>query len=504
MRISIDKSLPTPVYIQIKNEIKALIHHGALPKGFSLPPERKLAGTLQVSRSTVIKAYEELKALGLVSSHRGMGTRVASEFEQASKPTHTKVLPLSWYPFFDKIIASTHEHTVKDVMEAAGTAHTISFAAGIADPQLYPMDKLQQIQQELWLRLGKEMLTLSAVEGYYPLRESIAKMLTLKDIRVSPKEVMILSGSMQGLDFAARAFIQQGDVVLVEEPSFLGALQLFRLQGARVIGIPMDAEGMKTEVLELFLQRHKPKFIYTMPTFQNPTGVVMSLGRRYELLNLAYKYQIPILEDDPYGELRYEGTDLPPLKALDPYQHVIYLSTFSKVFSSGFRVGWVAAPLQVIKKFSLLKQMTDLHVNNPGQYLFDTLLRSGLYESHLPLIRSAYRKKRDIMAASLREKQELPITFDIPQGGYYIWAKLPQGIPLEKFALRASQKGVVFTPGNLFYPQESDGEGYMRLNFTYEREDVLQRGMDLLWAALEEIKEEYPILSIQYSHKPIV
>lgn len=490
MRISIEKDISIPIYIQIKNQIREMIYNGVIAKHFLLPPERKLAKTLGVSRSTVIKAYEELKALGLVESYRGKGTRVIVESNSSSLKKEKKVVPLSWYQFFDSNIAVVNEHTIKDIMNMLGNKEIISFAAGVADPKFYPINSISKVQSALWKECGKEMLTHSSVEGYYPLRESISELLKDKDIMVSPKEIMILSGSQQGIDFCARAFIAPGDVIIVEEPTFMGAIQLFKLSGAKVIGVPMDKNGMNTEILEILLSKYKPKFIYTLPTFQNPSGVVMSLKRRYELLELAYKYQVPIIEDDPYGEIRYEGTHIPALKALDRYGYVIYLSTFSKVMFSGMRVGWVAASPQVIKKFSIIKQMTDLHANAPSQYVLDSFLRNGLLEDHVKLICKEYVKKRDAMIGALKDNKNQYVDFNVPEGGYYIWLKLPKCISQNELFVKASNKGVIYTPGSAFYLEESYGENYIRLNFTFESIENIYVGINKLMEAIKEIIEE--------------
>lgn len=277
----------------------------------------------------------------------------------------------------------------------------------------------------------------------------------------------MLSGSQQGLDFAARIFIRPGDTVIVEEPTFFGAIQIFQAAGARIIGVPIDKEGMRTDILETLLVRHKPKFIYTLPTYQNQSGVSLSLRRRYELLNLAYQYQLPILEDDPYNELCYEGSPFPPLKALDRHDYVIYLSTFSKVLFLGLRVGWVNAPQQVLAKFAYLKQMTDLHANTPGQMLLDAFIRKAYYEKHTMLLRKEYTERRNVMLKAL-EKYKIPGTsWNKPEGGYYIWCRLPDNTIRHKLVANAAKRGVVFLPGEAFYPDGTQGDTHIRLNYTF-------------------------------------
>jgi 2-aminoadipate transaminase len=217
----------------------------------------------------------------------------------------------------------------------------------------------------------------SPVSGNNELKKEIKKLMLNREVRVLTSNIMVTSGSQQGLDLIARTFVNSNDVILVEEPTFFGAIQLFQTLGAKVVGVPIDEDGIRVDVLEYLVNKLKPKFIYSIPNFQNPTGITMSLKRRYELMKVVEKYGIPIIEDDPYGEIRYEGEELPSLKALDKNGYVIYLSTFSKVISLGLRVGWIVAPERVINKLSLIKQLTDLHVNTLSQHMICEFLRQG-------------------------------------------------------------------------------------------------------------------------------
>ncbi|TGA96284.1 PLP-dependent aminotransferase family protein [Sporolactobacillus shoreae] len=500
MRLKINKEFPFPVYLQIKNSIKEQILTGILPPGFVLPPERKLADSNGVSRTTVIRAYDELKALGLVESYIGKGTVVTERREPDTSNKQSYVFPLSWYPLFDKKLGYVSD-TITDIMNVGHQKDMISFAAGVGDPDLYPIKQLKAIQAER--AYNSEALNLCAVEGYYPLRESLSKLMQFRSLSVSPKEVMILSGSMQGIDFTARTFLSPGDAVIVEEPTFLQAIQCFRAAGAKIIGIPLDDEGIRTDVLEAQLSRYKPKFIYTIPTFHNPTGIVMSMKRKMELLHLAYKYQVPVLEDDPYGEISFDQQERPPLKALDSYDYVIYLGTFSKVLFSGTRVGWVIGPEPVMKRFALLKQITDLHVNTPGQFMLDRYLREGFYEAHLKNELAVYKKKRDFMAAALRQNHGL-IAFNVPDGGYYHWCRIPEQVSQKDLLSLCASKGMLFTPGTVFYPQESDGAHFLRLNYTYESFERITKGVAILIEALEKLNGQKTEDRVHRENRPIV
>jgi len=272
------------------------------------------------------------------------------------------------------------------------------------------------------------------------------------------------------------------------------------------MGVPIDKDGIRTDLLEPLLVRHKPKFIYTLPTFQNPSGDTMSLERRYQLLKLSYKYQVPIVEDDPYSELRYDGAPIPALKALDKHGYVIYLSTFSKVLFSGFRIGWVAAPEQVLNKFAHLKQLTDLHVNTPGQAVMDRFLRYGYYDEHLKGIRKDYSRKRDIMLEAL-DKYALPdLNWNRPEGGYYIWCRLPGKVVQTKMIVKAAEKGVSYVPGDGCYPNGTQGESYARLNFTFCSPDNIREGIRRLMEAVQDTMKDarYPTNNYEPDINPIV
>ncbi len=506
MNLSINKDGDAPVYLQIKKQIQEKILSGELRAGQMLPPERKLADQLGINRSTVLKAYQELKADGLLGAHVGRGTVVLPQVFSSQKPVAEAVYPVQWDQLFNKSVLYANDRVIKDIMDITSRDQVISFAGGMPSPDVYPVREMMQIQGKMSSAAMLEQMHHSPVEGSYPLRESLSRHLRMRDIQASAKDIMILSGSQQGLDFAARSLISAGDLVVVEEPTYLGAMNTFRSAGARIMGIPVDRDGMRVEILEALLTRYKPKLIYTLPTFQNPSGTVMSLERRHQLLELSYRHQIPILEDDPYGELRYEGAFVPPVKALDSHGYVIYLSTFSKVLFMGMRVGWVAAPRQVIEKFSLLKQMSDLHVNTPAQLFFNEFLQQNLYSEHLKLVKKEYVLRRDIMMAELERYSYLNVNWSKPQGGYYLWCGLPEQVVQEKLLQSASKNGVAYVPGRPFYPSGEQDGNHIRLNFTYANPSQIKEGIGRLAKAVEEVLEESDQRPQQarYGTRPIV
>ena len=480
MDITIDRKSGEPIYRQLVRRIQEMILSGALPEGFRLPPERRLAEALGVNRSTVLSAYRELKALGLVDSHVGRGTAVLRP--PAPPPA---VLGVPWRQLFRESVARSHDPVIADLLAFSERRDIISFAIGLPAPELLPLETIGRFTNELIDDVGPPLLLHCPTEGHTPLREVIASWVTARGIHARASDVLILSGSQQGLDLVARVFIDPGDVVVVEEPTYLGALPAFRVAQARVIGVPVDRDGMRTDVLASVLEHHRPKLIYTQPTYQNPSGAVMSLERRRHLLELASRWNVPILEDDPYSELRYEGDALPSLKALDEEDRVLYQSTFSKTLFPGFRLGYMVVPPVVLRQLVLAKQGADLHANSFGQYLLERFVREGHFASHLERSRTEYRRRRDAMAAALERDRSLALEFERPRGGFYIWCRISDGIDQSALLANAAQRGVIFLPGRACFATEPPGN-FLRLNFSHPSEEAIGVGIQRLLEVIGE------------------
>lgn len=505
MEIYIKRESDVPVYIQIKNQISEMIFSGRLKAGFALPPERKLADSLGVNRSTVFKAYQELKADGLVSAHVGKGTVILPQLFEKKEINPRTVYPIQWNQFFNRSIQLQNGDLIKNMLELAGRSSTTSFTAGLPSPDLFPQREMSAIMQELAQEQSGSYMANSPTDGLQSLKESVCRLMEEREIKANPRETIILTGSQQGLDFTARCFLSPGDVIVTEEPTYLGALNIFRSYGARVIGVPVDQEGMRTDMLEALLSRYRPKLIYTLPTFQNPSGTVMSMERRLALLDMSYRYMVPVLEDDPYYELRYEGSSLPPLKALDQHGYVIYLSTFSKVLFMGFRLGWAAAARPVIEKFGVLKQISDLHTSTLSQVMTDKFIRKGYYHQHRKVVCCEYQSKRDLMDNELRKGEALGIKWHKPEGGFYIWCGLPENISQERLIVNAGKRQVAFVPGEAFYPAGDQFGSHVRLNFSYADKEEIVEGIKRFLLAVQDTMQEGNVFDAhKYINKPIV
>ncbi len=483
MNIAIDRSSDEPIYRQVVQKIREMILSGGLPEGFRLPPERRLAEALGVNRSTVLAAYRELKALGLVDSHVGRGTAVVRP--PAPLPRATTGVP--WRQLFRENLARAHDPLLADLLAVSERRDLISFAIGLPAPELLPLETVGRITDELLREVGPPLLLHCPTEGITPLREAIADWVTVRGIHARASDVLVLSGSQQGLDLVGRVFVDPGDAVIVEEPTYLGAVQAFRAAQARLLPVPVDRDGMRTDVLAAVLERHRPKLIYTLPTYQNPTGAVMSLDRRRHVLELASRWNVPILEDDPYSELRFEGGPLPSLKALDEEDRVLYMSTFSKVLFPGFRVGYAIVPPVVLRQLVLAKQGTDLHANGFGQFVLERFIREGHFAAHIEKTREAYSRRRDCMARALSREEEIGLEFTVPSGGFYIWCRLPDRVDPSALLANAAARGVVFLPGRACYPTEAI-ENCLRLNFSHASEEEIDVGIGRLLDSVRETR----------------
>jgi 2-aminoadipate transaminase len=340
-------------------------------------------------------------------------------------------------------------------------------------------------------------LQYSTTEGYLPLREMIARHTSRYGIDVTPENILITSGSQQALDLLGKIFINPGDCILVEAPTYLGALQAWNAYGAEYIAVPSDEDGMITDALEDAL-RSGPKFIYVLSNFQNPTGVTMSLPRRRRLVELADQYGVPIIEDDPYGQLRFEGEHLPSVAVLDSqYQdncqtcysgNVIYLSTFSKILAPGLRLAWVIAPPNVIRKLVQAKQGADLHTASLNQMVAVEVARGGFLDQHIRLIRDVYRERRDVMLETMQANFPAGVSWTRPQGGLFLWGALPEKLDASLALKQAVERKVAFVPGSPFFPC-GGGHNTMRINFSNAAPDKIRLGITRLGETLAELIE---------------
>ena len=491
MRIPLDRQSPEPLYRQITTHLRQSILSGGLVADTRLPASRQLAHDLGVNRITVENAYSELEADGLVFARVGSGTYVLPPNPLLQVPPPTS--PVSW-PLWQQSLQARNAVSIynaaETMLKAAGHANPISFASGISDTRQFPAEEFRKTLQAVMRRDGIAAMDYGERSGYAPLRKSIAHVLASQGLQTDPGNILITAGSQQAISLVSQVILKPGDVILVESPTYSIALDLFGALGFRIVGIPMDNQGMQVDKLEKLLQQHHPKLIYTIPNFHNPTGTCLSIARRHQLIILAERYNVPIMEDDFVGDLRYEGRTQPSLKALDPSGQVIYISTFSKMLMPGLRVGFLVAGGPVYESLLGFKRITDLATSTLIQRALEAYVTVGRYQAYLRRSCLVFRKRRDAMLAAIQRYLPAEVTFDAPQGGLFLWLRLPGNLPVEDLLPVACEEGVAFAPGGGFFPEGSRGAAWMRLNFVAPSEEEITEGIKRLGKAIKKLKAE--------------
>jgi 2-aminoadipate transaminase len=366
--------------------------------------------------------------------------------------------------------------TIREILKVTAQPEIISFAGGLPAPELFPVEALRASADVVLSREGSSALQYGPSEGFLPLREWIVDEMERRGAKTSVSEVLITTGSQQVLDLVGKLFLNPGDVVLTENPTYLAAIQAFQTFEARFVPVPTDGDGLLPDTLPELIREHRPKFLYTIPNFQNPTGVTLSAERRQALARIAAAHGLTVVEDDPYGKLRYRGTEIRPIKHWDDANRVIYASTFSKTIAPGLRVGWVTAPAEILSRLLILKQGADLHTSSFDQRVAHTFLTQHDQAGHLARICAAYGDRFTVMDQALRE--EMPAGFDWthPEGGMFLWVTGPADCDGLKLLERAIQHQVAFVPGRDFFPTDG-GRNHLRLNFSNSSPEKIREGV---------------------------
>ena len=399
---------------------------------------------------------------------------------------------------------------IRELLKLTSLPDIISFAGGLPAPEVFPVEEVRTAVDRVLTQHGTSALQYSTTEGYPPLRDLLVRHMARYGIQVGIENIIITTGSQSTLDLIGKILINQGDRVLTETPSYLGALQAFTMYGAEYVTVPVDEDGLVTGRLEQAL-RAGPKFMYILPNFQNPAGVTLSLQRRREVVALADRYGIPIVEDDPYGQLRYEGHHVKPLVVLDAELHnehrngqysgdVIYLSTFSKTLAPGLRLGWVVAPREVIQRLVMAKQGTDLHTSTFDQMVAFEVARGGFIDQHVRRIRDVYGRHRDVMLQALDRAfaRDSGVRWTRPQGGLFLWLTLPDNLDASVLLQEAIREKVAFVPGVCFHPDGS-GRNTMRLNFSNATEAMIEEGIARLGRVIHAHRRSVTVST----HEPV-
>jgi DNA-binding transcriptional MocR family regulator len=490
VKIPLDRNSAQAVYLQIRDRLSRLIESGALQPGDRLPSIRTLAKTTNVNKLTVIEAYSVLEADGLIHARQGSGYFVSPSSPTPPQPASHFAPPqeviLSEYPgnsFFDFYMAAVTAHRHADMVD---------LSTGF--PMNSGLENLQRIARRAVKHVDSTLFNYDLPHGQLILRQQIARMLVQQGLEITPEDLIITNGSKQGLSLALQYHVRPGDWVIVESPTYHGALEILSSLKAKVIGIPMNSEGINLALLEKYLHTYHPKLIYTVSTLQNPTGVTTSYAHRTSLLQLAEKYGCKIIEDNAYEGLAFESVP-PPLKALDHNDIVTYLGTFSKTLMPGIRVGYMVATGQDYQPLVESKLNHDYHVSTVSQAIVSEYLATGHYRHHLTHLQSKHLQSRNAMLSALERYFPAEASWTVPNGGTFLWVQLPENISTPAICQAALSHNILIANGALFFP-DSQGYNALRLNFSHKPE-VIDRVISVLGRLLKDAQKQS---HLQQSH----
>lgn len=473
--VRLDRDASVPLYQQIARQLAEQIETGKIAPESKLPSIRMLANKLQVNTVTVVKAYQELKQAGLAASRGGSGTYVVARVGLNE--------------------SATHEHlslTLLDQGQVEIPAGAVNFASATPDSDLLPVATVQRLINQVIERDAGDAFAYEDSRGYPPLREAVARALRELGINTAADNIQVISGAQQGIDIVAKSLINPGDTVLVEEPTYPGALAAFRSRGARIISVPLNQNGPDLDALEQILTTVRPRFFYLMPAFQNPTGIVYNKEAKKGLLQLAARFRLTVLEDDYLRELSFNEVDLTPLAALAPPEvPVIYLKSFSKVLLPGLRLAFLAVPPAMAQEVLTAKHASDIFTSGLFQRVFELLMREGVWEQQLAKVRRLYKKRHRALSTALRQQLPSAIDFNPPPGGLNFWLRLPAGHNAFDLYREALQEGVVIAPGSAFTATGGPSP-YFRLTYASCSPEEIERGVTLLSTAVRRLLGELP------------
>lgn len=391
---------------------------------------------------------------------------------------------------FSNRVPKSDVDPVGDILKVAGDPKVMSFAGGLPAPELFPVEQVKRAADTVFEQKGQAALQYGSSKGIPELRQVILDRVKVEGIETDADHVMVATGSQQSIDLTGKMFLDEGSVVIVEDPTYLTAVDVFRSYGARFVGVAMDEEGMKMDALERALQDNpEARLIYTIPTFQNPTGRTMTLSRRKRLLELAEKYDVMVLEDNPYGAIRWEGENLPSLKSMDKTGHVIYMGTLSKILAPGLRLGWVVAEPELIKKYTMMKQSANLHTDSLAQYIAAEYFAQNDINEHIAKITSLYHKREQIMMDAIDKYFPAGVTHSNPEGGMFLWVMVPGVNDTQVLFDAALARNVAIVPGDPFFGNETI-PGTFRMNYSNTPEDKIEDGVKRLAEAIEEVMDK--------------
>jgi DNA-binding transcriptional MocR family regulator len=492
--IKFDKASTIPLYIQLFENLKSLITDGTLVHDVKLPSIRQLSKELGVNRITVVTAFKELEINGYVYTKPGSGTFVSNSFIVSAKNIHFQnnfVL--------DEVYTQEYASLINNG-QVSLTESSINFASATPTPDLFPVDDFKVALNEVLERDKGNAFGYQDSQGYYPIRESICQVLGKAMVTCNPDDIQIISGAQQGIDIISKAFLRQGDYIITESPTYSGAIAVFKSRGAQIADIELCEDGMNLNILEYTIKKYKPRLLYTIPSFQNPTGYSCSNHKREQLLKLADKYDLYIIEDDYVSDLDFENRKYLPLKSMDKNNRVIFIKSYSKIFMPGLRLGFMIVPTGILSNVIEAKHATDISTSGLIQRAFDLYIRKGFWDKHSQFMYDIY-KERYIKTINALDKY-LPsnVNYKKPGGGLNIWLNLPPGFQVNKLVALCAAKDIVFAPGKIFYSSNSSQKlNNIRLSFAsvyVENTDHGIKTLSQIITIMEQKNESYRNLPI--------
>jgi 2-aminoadipate transaminase len=473
-----------PLYVQLRDQLRALVHAGDLRPGDRIPASRELATMLGVHRTTVANAYAELESEGLIQGHVGRGTFIKGngnllKITPPAPPVLNGANGIRW----ELLFADERGEEVLSRLTASTPENALSFVMARPADEFFPIDELQICVNAVLRREGADVLNLGPSDGYPPLKEALLDMLRREGLSVKDENLLITDGCQQSLDLISKSFVRPGDSVILENPTYPGAMSIFNGARARCLGVPVHVHpepgtplGVDVEALEATLAANRVKLMVLTPDFQNPTGTSMPMDSRRKVLELAGRYQVPVVEDHIYARLHSREERVPSLKHLDRSNIVIHIDSFAKVAFPGLRVGWIVAPAAAIERLRMVKQTTDLHTDQLAQGVLAEFLRRGLFTKHVAKMRKVYTSRLAAVDEALRKYMPEGTRWTRPEGGMCMWVELPPGFDASELLIHVRERGVIFAPGRYFYVQ-NPLPNTLRLGFAGLDEKQITRGV---------------------------
>lgn len=498
-KIELNREYQEHLYIQLYKNIKELIENNILKKNEKLPPIRKLAKLLDVNNVTIVKSYDLLENEKYVYKKVGSGTFV--------NPNKVNNQIENTYISNNEELEIHEDLELMDRGQIEIRKNMINFASATPTPELFPVEDFKEVLNMVLDRDKGLAFGYQASKGYYPLIESIVKYLKVYGIETSTKNIQIISGAQQGIDIIAKALLEHGDTVIVESPTYTGAIATFKSRGVRIIDVPIQKDGIDIGMLEDAVKKYKPKLIYTMPNFQNPTGYSYSHKRKEEVLKLADKYKLLIIEDDYLSDLNFYGNygDYSrTLKSIDENDKVIYIKSFSKIFMPGLRLGFLTVPLRLNNEILVAKHASDISTSGLIQRTFDLYLRKGIWQKHIEFMRNVYKERFDIMMESLKKYMPDEIIINDSKGGINFWVGFPDNFSINELYTESVNNNIAFVPGGVFYASERDSN-YIRLSIASVYPEDIRTGIKKLSRMIKfQLKKDNNTEANVKSYRPIL